>query len=152
MLYSKIEGAGRPLLILHGFLGMSDNWKTLGMQFATEGFEVHLLDLRNHGRSFHAEEFSYDLMAQDILEYCNGHNLTNIDMIGHSMGENCDAFATLYPEMVDKLIIADIAPKFYPQHHQSILGGLNAVDFSKKPSRSEVKKSLPLTYVGTRQF
>jgi esterase/lipase len=33
MLYSKIEGAGRPLLILHGFLGMSDNWKTLGMQF-----------------------------------------------------------------------------------------------------------------------
>jgi pimeloyl-ACP methyl ester carboxylesterase len=46
---------------------MSDNWKTLGMQFATEGFEVHLLDLRNHGRSFHAEEFSYDLMAQDIL-------------------------------------------------------------------------------------
>jgi pimeloyl-ACP methyl ester carboxylesterase len=55
---------------------MSDNWKTLGMQFATEGFEVHLLDLRNHGRSFHAEEFSYDLMAQDILEYCNGHNLT----------------------------------------------------------------------------
>jgi esterase/lipase len=46
MLYSKIEGAGRPLLILHGFLGMSDNWKTLGMQFATEGFEVHLLDLQ----------------------------------------------------------------------------------------------------------
>jgi esterase/lipase len=47
MLYSKIEGAGRPLLILHGFLGMSDNWKTLGMQFATEGFEVHLLDLQS---------------------------------------------------------------------------------------------------------
>jgi pimeloyl-ACP methyl ester carboxylesterase len=72
--------------------------------------EVHLLDLRNHGRSFHAEEFSYDLMAQDILEYCNGHNLTNIDMIGIPWEENCDAFATLYPEMVDKLIIADIDP------------------------------------------
>jgi pimeloyl-ACP methyl ester carboxylesterase len=59
---------------------MSDNWKTLGMQFATEGFEVHLLDLRNHGRSFHAE-FSYD-DGSGYLEYCNGHNLTNIDMIG----------------------------------------------------------------------
>jgi hypothetical protein len=79
-------------------------------------------------------------MAQDILEYCNGHNLTNVDMIGIPWEENCDAFATLYPEMVDKLIIADIAPKFYPQHHQSILGGLNAVDFSKKPSRSEVEE------------
>jgi esterase len=155
MLYSKIEGEGRPLLILHGFLGMSDNWKTLGMQFATEGFEVHLLDLRNHGRSFHAEEFSYDLMAQDILEYCNGHNLTNIDMIGHSMGGKIAMlFATLYPEMVDKLIVADIGPKFYPQHHQSILGGLNAVDFSKKPSRSEVEEILTpyISDVGTRQF
>jgi pimeloyl-ACP methyl ester carboxylesterase len=91
------------------------------VQFATEGFEVHLLDLRNHGRVPHSE-FSYELMAQDILEYCNGHNLTNVDMIGHSMGGKIgDAFATLYPEMVDKLIIADIGPKFYPQHHQSIL-------------------------------
>jgi hypothetical protein len=67
-------------------------------------------------------------------------------MIGILWEENCDAFATLYPEMVDKLIIADIGPKFYPQHHQSILGGLNAVDFSKKPSDLKWKKSLLLTY------
>lgn len=155
MLYSKIEGSGKPLLILHGFLGMSDNWKTLGMQFATEGFEVHLLDLRNHGRSFHSEEFSYKLLAQDILEYCNDYNLTSLYMIGHSMGgKTAMLFASLYPERVDKLIIADIGPKFYPQHHQSILGGLKAVDFSKKPSRSEVEEIL-LPYIadiGTRQF
>ena len=155
MLYSKIEGSGKALLILHGFLGMSDNWKTLGTQFATEGFEVHMLDLRNHGRSFHSEEFSYELLAQDVLEYCNGHNLTNIDLIGHSMGgKTAMLFATLYPEMVDKLTIVDIGPKFYPQHHQSILAGLNAVDFAKKPSRSEVEEIL-LPYIpdfGTRQF
>ncbi|HEU0135957.1 MAG TPA: alpha/beta fold hydrolase, partial [Flavobacterium sp.] len=53
-LYSKIEGSGKPLLILHGFLGMSDNWKTLGARFANDGFEVHMLDLRNHGRSPHS--------------------------------------------------------------------------------------------------
>ena len=57
MLYSKIEGSGRPLLILHGFLGMSDNWKTLGKQFSAN-FQVHILDLRNHGRSLHSEDFS----------------------------------------------------------------------------------------------
>jgi pimeloyl-ACP methyl ester carboxylesterase len=56
------------------------------VQFATEGFEVHMLDLRNHGEVRILREFSYELMAQDILEYCNGHNLTNVDMIGHSMG------------------------------------------------------------------
>lgn len=155
MLYSKIEGEGKPLLILHGFLGMSDNWKTLGVQFATEGFEVHMLDLRNHGRSFHSEEFSYELMAQDILEYCNEHNLSNVDMIGHSMGgKTAMLFATLYPQMVEKLIVADIGPKFYPQHHQTILAGLNAVDFAKKPSRSEVEDTLSeyITDFGTRQF
>ena len=51
MLYSKIEGSGKPFIIMHGFLGMSDNWKTLGTQFAESGFEFHMLDLRNHGRS-----------------------------------------------------------------------------------------------------
>ena len=68
MLYSKIEGYGKPLLILHGFLGMSDNWKTIGLQFATNGFQVHLLDLRNHGRSFHSDEFSYELMVKDVYD------------------------------------------------------------------------------------
>ena len=134
MLYSKIEGEGKPLLILHGFLGMSDNWKTIGVQLSTEGYQVHLLDLRNHGRSFQSEEFSYALMAQDVFDYCKGHNLEKVAVIGHSMGgKTAMLFATTYPEMIDKLIVADIGPKFYPQHHQKILAGLNAVDFVKKP-------------------
>ena len=155
MLYSKIEGEGKPLLILHGFLGMLDNWKTLGMQFATEGFQVHLLDMRNHGRSLQSDDFSYEFMAQDIYEYCQGNNLKQVDIIGHSMGgKTAMLFATTYPEMVSKLIVADIGPKFYPQHHQTILAGLNAVDFSKKPSRSEVEEIVGnfITDFGTRQF
>ncbi len=145
----------RRLLILHGFLGMSDNWKTLATQFATEDFEVHAIDLRNHGRSFHSDDFGYEIMAQDILEYCQANNLNKIDIIGHSMGGKVAMlFATTYPEMVNKLIIADIGPKLYSQHHQSILAGLNAVDFSKKPSRTEVDEIVK-NYIpdfGTRQF
>ena len=155
MLYSKIEGSGKPLIILHGFLGMSDNWKTMGMQFASNGFEVHLLDLRNHGRSFHSEEFSYEWMVQDLYDYCEANNLIKVNIIGHSMGgKTAMLFATTYPERVEKLIIADIGPKFYPQHHQTILEGLNAVDFSKKPSRNEVEEILAkyITDFGTRQF
>ena len=52
VLHSRIEGQGRPLLVLHGYLGMSDNWRTLSTRYAEAGFEVHALDLRNHGRSF----------------------------------------------------------------------------------------------------
>ena len=57
MLHSIILGEGTPMVILHGFLGMADNWKTLGKQFAESGLQVHLLDQRNHGRSLHSDRF-----------------------------------------------------------------------------------------------
>ena len=134
MLYSKIEGAGnaKKLVIIHGFLGMSDNWKTLGTQFAANGFQVHMLDLRNHGRSFHSDEFSYDAMARDVLVYCNENNLNNIILLGHSMGGKVAMqLACENPNLVEKLIIADIGPKFYAPHHQLILKALNSVNFSR---------------------
>jgi pimeloyl-ACP methyl ester carboxylesterase len=155
MLYSRIEGTGKPLLIIHGFLGMSDNWKSLGSQYAAEGFQVHILDLRNHGKSFHSDDFTYDSMATDVLEYCQSNNLEKVTIIGHSMGGKVAMlFATNYPNKVDKLIVADIGPKYYAPHHQDILAGLNAVDFSTKPSRTEVEETLYpfIPDFGTRQF
>lgn len=155
MLHSRIEGEGKPLLIIHGFLGMSDNWKSFGALYASNGFQVHILDLRNHGKSFHSEDFSYDIMAQDVLEYCKNHNLNQVSIIGHSMGGKVAMlFATNYPEMVEKLIVADIGPKYYAPHHQDILAGLNAVDFTSKPDRASVEETLYpfIPDFGTRQF
>ena len=155
ILHSKIEGQGQPLLILHGYLGMSDNWKTLAGQYAARGFAVHAIDLRNHGRSFHSEEFTYAAMVQDIYDYCSAYSLQNIDLIGHSMGGKVGMFfAMKHPEMLRRLVVADIAPKYYEPHHQDIMAALKAVDFSKKPSRAEVDKIMEV-YVpdfGTRQF
>ena len=74
ILHSNIVGTeGKDLLILHGFLGMADNWKTLGKQWSEHGYEVHILDQRNHGRSPHSAEFNYELMAQDLKNYCAQH-------------------------------------------------------------------------------
>ncbi|HEX9980012.1 MAG TPA: alpha/beta fold hydrolase [Flavobacterium sp.] len=154
-LFSRIEGAGKPLIILHGFLGMSDNWKTLSGKFAANGFEVHALDLRNHGRSFHSEEFTYEAMVQDIYNYCFQHNLGPINLLGHSMGGKIAMFfAVNHPEKTEKLIVADIGPKYYAPHHTDILEALNAVDFSVSKERGEVDEVIK-SYIpdfGTRQF
>lgn len=154
ILHSKIIGAGQPFLILHGFLGMSDNWKTLGNKYA-ENFEVHLIDQRNHGRSFHSNDFSYDALVDDLKNYIDHHNLSKCILLGHSMGgKTAMQFALTYPESISKLIIADIAPKAYPAHHQYILKALSKVDFSTQKSRTEIENILN-TYIkekGVIQF
>ena len=106
ILHSKIIGEGVPLLILHGYLGMGDNWKSLGNQFE-EHFQIHLIDQRNHGRSFHADEFDYENLTKDLLNYIQYHNLENVILLGHSMGgKTAMLFAVKYPRVVDRLIIA----------------------------------------------
>lgn len=155
LLYSNIEGKGTPLLILHGFLGMGDNWKTLSSRFAEKGYEVHMIDQRNHGRSFHANEFSYEVMAEDLKNYCEQKNLDKFILIGHSMGgKTAMLFASQYPECILKLIVVDIAPKQYPQHHQDILKGLSSLDFKAMQSRNDADDQLKnyISNLGIRQF
>lgn len=142
-LHSNILGEGHPLLILHGFLGMNDNWKTLGNDFAEAGFEVHLIDQRNHGRSPHSEVFNYLELAKDVKEYIDNYSLKNVILIGHSMGgKTAMTAAALFPHLVEKLIVVDIAPKYYPPHHQKILEGLKAVDEAKLASRGDADELL----------
>lgn len=154
-LHSKILGTRTPLLVLHGFLGMSDNWKTLGNQYAEKGFEVHLIDQRNHGKSFWSDDFDYDLLSEDLKNYMETHHLENAMIIGHSMGgKTAMQFACSYPDLVTKMIIADIGPKFYPPHHQPIIDGLNALNLDIITSRNQADSELGkhITDFGTRQF
>ncbi len=155
VLHSIILGEGPAFIILHGFLGMSDNWKTLGNRYAAQGFQVHLVDQRNHGRSFHSAEFDYDLLAQDLATYMQQYRLETAIVLGHSMGgKTAMQFACSYPNKVQKLLVADIAPKFYPPHHQTIIAGLLALDFETISARREADEQLA-THIkekGIRQF
>lgn len=154
LLHSVISGKGNPLLILHGFLGMGDNWKSLANRFS-EKFEVHVIDQRNHGRSFHDDDFSYELMVEDLINYMDYHQLERVNILGHSMGGKTGMlFAVEHPERIQNLIVADIAPKFYPPHHQDILDALEEVDFNEISSRSEIDEILKkyISEIGIRQF
>ena len=131
LLHSNILGEGKPFVILHGFLGMGDNWKSLGKRFSEQGYQVHLVDQRNHGRSFHSESFNYNFLAEDLKIYCDFHKLEDFILLGHSMGgKTAMNYAVNYPDNLSKLIIADIGPKQYPLHHQDILKALSVLDFS----------------------
>lgn len=155
ILHSNILGKGKPFIFLHGFLGMSDNWKTIGTKFSEKGYEVHLMDQRNHGRSFHSDEFDYESMVKDLKSYIDEHQLKDIILLGHSMGgKTAMLFAVKFPELVSKLIVADISPRYYPTHHDAILKGLSSLDFDIIKSRGEADDTLKryVSDVGTRQF
>ncbi|MBA6155857.1 alpha/beta fold hydrolase [Tenacibaculum sp. S7007] len=155
ILHSRIVGEGKPLLILHGYFGMGDNWKSHANKLAEDGFQVHLIDQRNHGRSFHSDEFNYELLVEDLYNYIQYHSLERVDLLGHSMGgKTVMLFAVEYPELVNKLIVADISPRMYPPHHHDILDALNSVDFTVQNSRKLIDEKLSelIPEVGVRQF
>lgn len=155
VLHSKIVGEGSEhLLIFHGLFGQLDNWNTLGKKFG-EHFTTHLIDLRNHGRSFHSDDNSFDAMVNDIVTYMDAHHLNKIHLLGHSLGGRVAIeFAMKHPDKLDHLIVADMAPKAYPPHHNAIMKALHLVDFTKIDKRSEVDDVLKqyIPEMGVRQF
>ena len=154
ILHSRILGEGKPLLILHGYFGNGDNWKSVANKLS-DTCQIHLIDQRNHGRSFHSDDFDYELMVEDLHTYMEYHQLEKVALLGHSMGgKTVMLFAVEYPELVDKLIVADISPRMYPPHHHDILDALNSIDFSIHTSRKLVDEKLAekIPEIGVRQF
>ena len=148
------DSKNQPLVILHGLFGSLDNWITLAKYFA-EHFHVYLVDQRNHGKSFHSDEFSYEHMAEDLNDFLIQHSIENPIILGHSMGgKTAMLFATQHPQMLLKLIVVDIAPKTYPVHHHKIIEGLKSLDLDKIERRSEADELLAvhIPQDDTRQF
>ncbi|XP_014256407.1 protein ABHD11-like [Cimex lectularius] len=101
-----------PLLIMHGIFGSKSNWHSLSktLHLKTKR-KVIALDARNHGDSPHTDEFSYYHMIKDINFFIKSSNMTNVALLGHSMGGRSMMLYSLnYPEFVDKLIVVDISP------------------------------------------
>lgn len=140
LLSSNIIGNGsKDLIILHGFLGMGDNWKSFAKKITNIGYKVHLLDQRNHGRSFWDKEFNYKILSIDLYNYVSYNNINNPIILGHSMGgKTAMKFAIDFPEKIKKLIVVDIVPKKYKESHIDILKGLSILDFNELKTRDSV--------------
>lgn len=148
MLNHKTFGTGPHLVILHGLFGMLDNWQTLARKWA-EGYTVTLLDLRNHGRSFHTDEMNYALMAEDVATFLEAQNIDRCFLLGHSMGGKVAMQTALtYPDLVEKLIVVDIAPRRYRPGHNDVFAALEAFDPSEVTDR-KMAAELMSTYVSS---
>jgi pimeloyl-ACP methyl ester carboxylesterase len=148
-------GQGKPLIILHGLFGQSDNWNTLAKNFADKGFRVFTLDQRNHGLSPHDTDWTYDAMAADLREFITDHELTDPVILGHSMGaKTVMYFEKNYPGIASAIIIADMAARAYPPHHDKVLQALHAVDFNVLKTRKEAEAVMNnyISDFGTKQF
>lgn len=151
--YKKL-GDGQPFIILHGLFGTLDNWMSVS-KVLSETYTVYMVDQRNHGLSPKSEEFNYDVMAEDLNDFIEQHHIENPIVLGHSMGgKTAMNFAVKYPTKFDKLIVVDIAPKFYPVHHDTILEGLSSIKIEELKSRGEADKKLAeyISDIGVRQF
>ena len=153
-LYYRELGRGKPMIILHGLFGFSDNWQTLATKFS-EFFRVILIDFRNHGHSPWSDDFSYNLMVDDLKELIDDLNLENLTLVGHSMGGKVAMhFSQKFPEKIEKLVVIDMGVKQYTRHHQEVLEAFNKVDLKGKTARSQVELILSdfIESKGVRQF
>ena len=112
-LFFRELGQGKPIIILHGLFGSSDNWLTQAKLFAPL-YKVFSVDLRNHGQSPHSDDFDYPSMVGDLNEFIQDQKISDPVIIGHSMGgKTAMNFALAHPDKISKLIVVDISPRAY---------------------------------------
>jgi pimeloyl-ACP methyl ester carboxylesterase len=153
-LFYKEYGEGKPVVILHGLFGFSDNWKSQAKVLANY-FRVIVVDLRNHGRSEWADLHSYEAMANDVIETMDVLNLSQFNVIGHSMGGKVAMhLAQAYPDRLLKTIVVDMGVKSYPMHHQDLIEAIKSVPIETITARSQVNTFLTnkIPEEGVRQF
>ena len=144
-LFFRSYGDGQPVIILHGILGISDNWVTFGKKLAEQGFKVIIPDQRNHGHSPHSHAFNYFALVDDLAEFIDNLGLQDPILIGHSMGGKVVMRYTLEnPELVSKIVLVDVSLRTYVTHtyHQQLIQAMMDANLEGIKVRQDVEKQL----------
>lgn len=141
-LQSLEAGQGPPLVLLHGLFGSARNWGAVQKALVAD-YRVVALDLRNHGASPHAPGMSYAAQAADVAETLVALGIESAVVLGHSMGGKAAMMLALTkPEMVGRLIVADIAPRPYPPALRAVVAAMQAVPLHAGLTRAEADQAL----------
>ncbi|MFW2544650.1 alpha/beta fold hydrolase [Primorskyibacter sp. 2E107] len=144
MLNTLITGSATdapPLLIVHGLFGSGRNWGVIAKRLSDER-QVIAPDMRNHGDSFRSESHGYPDLADDLAEVIEAHG-GRADVVGHSMGGKAAmALALTRPALVNRLIVADIAPVAYSHSQMQYIDAMRGVDLARVEKRSDASEQL----------
>jgi len=146
-------GAAPPLLLAHGLYGSARNWGVIARRLS-DARHVITVDMRNHGESPWFATQSYEDMAGDLAEVIEAQG-GRADLMGHSMGGKAAmTLALTRPDLVNRLIVADIAPVAYGHTQQGMIDAMRAVDLTRVTRRSEADAQLAvqITDPGIRAF
>ncbi len=138
-------GTGPPVLILHGLLGSSSNWRSVARALAPQ-HRVLSVDLRNHGASPWADSMAYADMVADVLALMQAQGLQQPVLVGHSMGgKTAMALALLQPSAISGLVVVDIAPVAYADrmtHYVQAMGGIDTAALASRTAAQSLLAAL----------
>ena len=144
-LHYEVFRAGVPLVILPGLFGSTGNWRPMARRLAVK-YRVLVVDLRNHGRSPHADSMRYEEMAEDVLMLLDKQGMARVALLGHSMGGKVAmTFALRYPDRVGALLVADVAPVRYGRHMDGLLAALLTLPVATLRDRTQADAALAQT-------
>lgn len=133
-----------PLLIAHGLFGSARNWGAIAKRLS-DARRVIAVDMRNHGDSPWFESHAYSDMAADLAEVIAAEG-GRADVLGHSMGGKAAMqLALTRPELVGRLIVADIAPAAYGHSQNHLIAAMRGLDLAGVESRGEADRRLAAT-------
>ncbi len=138
------DGALPPLLIVHGLFGSGRNWGAIARRMA-DGRRVVTLDMRNHGGSPWSDAMNYADMAGDLADLIRAQG-GRMDVVGHSMGGKAAMVLALSEgALVNRLVVADIAPVAYAHSQSHLIDAMEGLDLAGIGSRGEAERRLIAT-------
>lgn len=139
---AQVRTDAPTLVLIHGLFGSLDNLAVIRRHFEND-YRVVSFDLPDHGKSFRSDTFSFDDYAESILAVLRSLELSKLVLVGHSLGGKVSmVIASLAPELIEQLVIMDIAPVAYDARHENVIKGLTSVDLSALSSRKDASAAL----------
>ena len=130
------------LVIAHGLYGSGRNWGVIARRL-TDHRDVLAVDMRNHGESPRFPTQSYPEMAEDLAEVIESLGPRPVDLLGHSMGGKAAMqLALTRPDLIRRLVVADIAPVAYSHDQTRNAQAMADIDLSQITTRAEADAAL----------